>query len=509
VRRHNSQGKFAVLALVWGIGIQGAQTYGDPGRASGDDGGRTRALRAGARAMTAASPPALPSRSAFGHPRGLTVLAMTEVWERFSFYGMRALLVLYMIDVALRPGASMLGLGLLRQLVGPVSVQAAASTVYGFYAGFVYFTPLAGGAVGDRWLGQRRTVLAGALLMAAGHLLMAFQATFLVALVLLVLGCGGLKGNITAQVGALYHAGDPRRAAGFSLFNAGVNVGAFAGPLVCGALAEAFGFPYGFTVCALGMLVALATYLAGWRDLPPDTIRAQPLAPKALATKGGSGAVAAICLLILFDTLFKVAYVQESNILFVWVRDHTDRHVGGFEVPIAWLTSLDGLLCVVLTPVLMAIWRRAPSEGTAKGDLGKLVIGYLFGAAAMALVALGSSAAGAARVGLGWSVGCVALGANGFLYTWPPLLALISRAAPERTKGTLFGVAFLSPFAGSLAAGWLGRSYETSPGAPFWMLHAVICLAGGAGVALLSGWLAPRLAGAPAAGPAFPGTEAA
>ena len=216
----------------------------------------------------------------FGHPRGLYYLAFTEAWERFSFYGMMALVVLYMVDQLLLPGHEehVAGLAALRtalgSVTGPMSPQAFASQIFSLYTGFVYFTPLLGGALADRWIGQRNAVVIGALSMAAGHIAMALDKTFLLALLLLVGGSGFLKGNIAAQVGALYPSDEEaRRTRGFIIFSTGICVGAVIGPLLCGLLAQVYGWHYGFGIAAIFMLLGLASYLYGYRYLPAKVER--------------------------------------------------------------------------------------------------------------------------------------------------------------------------------------------------------------------------------------------
>src|SRR6267378_5091840 len=210
-----------------------------------------------------------------GHPKGLFYLAFTEAWERFSYYGMTALVVLFMVNQLLLPGhvehiAGFSGFrAAVESIVGPLSTQALASQIFGLYSGFVYFTPLLGGMIADRWIGQRNGVVIGALSMSAGHIAMTFDQTFLVALLLLVIGSGFLKGNISTQVGALYPREDEaRRTRGFIIFSTGINIGAVVGPLVCGLLAQLYGWHYGFGVAAILMLIGLATYLYGYRYLP-------------------------------------------------------------------------------------------------------------------------------------------------------------------------------------------------------------------------------------------------
>src|SRR6476619_4402320 len=214
----------------------------------------------------------------FGHPRGLTFLFATEMWERFSYYGMRALLVLYMVKILLRPGHAdnVFGLTTLRSffesMTGPLGVQPFSSHIYGLYTGLVYLTPVFGGRLADRVLGQHRTIVLGAAMMAIGHFMMAFEPLFLLALTMLILGNGAFKPNMSAQVGGLYGRGDPRRDRAYSIFYVGINVGAFLAPLVCGTLGEQLGWHYGFTAAGIGMTIALAIYLYALPGLPPDEL---------------------------------------------------------------------------------------------------------------------------------------------------------------------------------------------------------------------------------------------
>src|SRR4051812_16616515 len=213
-----------------------------------------------------------------GHPRGLAFLFATEMWERFSYYGMRALLVLYMVKYLLHPGAAEAVIGLttthraLEAVFGPLAIQPFASQIYGLYTGLVYFTPILGGLLADRLLGQRNTVIVGAVLMAIGHFMMAFEPLFLFALAALILGNGAFKPNISTQVGGLYAPDDPRRDRAFSIFYVGINLGAFLAPLVCGTLGEKIGWHYGFATAGVGMTIGLAIYLYALPTLPPDDL---------------------------------------------------------------------------------------------------------------------------------------------------------------------------------------------------------------------------------------------
>src|SRR5256885_4294811 len=216
-------------------------------------------------------------RSFIGHPRGLGYIAFTEAWERFSYYGMQALLVLYMVNRLLHPGhiEHIAGFGPFRHLIesfrGPLSVQALASTIFGLYTGLVYLTPIAGGFIADRFLGRTRTITIGALLMSAGHFLMAFDVTFLLALTCLLTGVGCFKGNLASQVGALYPKGDNRRADAFQIYYLFINGGVIISPLITGTLGEKVGWHWGFGAAGVGMLIGLVIYLAGRKYLPPDS----------------------------------------------------------------------------------------------------------------------------------------------------------------------------------------------------------------------------------------------
>src|SRR5262245_674762 len=215
----------------------------------------------------------------FGHPKGLTVLFATEMWERFSYYGMASLLVLYLVKYLLLPGQveAVIGhqtvKGALESIFGPLAPQPFASQIYGFYAGFAYLLPILGGYLADRFFGQRAMAIIGALLMAAGHFLMAVESMLFVALGLLVLGMGAFKPNVSTQVGSLYAPNDPRRVPAYSIYYVGINIGALLSPLVAGTLGGEVGWHYGFAAAGVGMLISLAIYLGGLRHLPPDERR--------------------------------------------------------------------------------------------------------------------------------------------------------------------------------------------------------------------------------------------
>ena len=293
---------------------------------------------------------------------------------------MAALVVLYMVDQLLLPGHvdHIAGYGVFRaaivSVVGPLSPQALASQIYGLYAGFVYFTPVLGGLIADRWLGQRNAVVVGALLMSAGHIAMAFDQSFLIALALLVIGSGFLKGNISAQVGALYPMDDEsRRARGFIIFSTAINAGAVCGPILCGVLAQVYGWHYGFGAAGVFMLAGLATYLYGYRYLPARVPRQ--------AHEGGDltaadwrviGSLLCVMLISIFQS---VAYLQIGNVLMVWVQQHVALEVGPFSVPVPWFVSIDALASIAGVPLLFWLWRWQRSRGKEPSELAKFGVG--------------------------------------------------------------------------------------------------------------------------------------
>ena len=424
------------------------------------------------------------------HPKGLYVLYATELWERFSFYGMKALLVLYLNSGALSAERlpNMLGssvvVGIFGQPTTPQQVQALSSMLNELYSGAAYLMPLAGGALADACLGARRTMLLGGVLMAAGHGCLVSEKFFLVGLVLLVLGNGGFKPNISSQLGALYEPPGPTalRDRGFAIFYTGINVGALLAPLVCGALQEASGFHAGFGVAGIGMLVGLASYLIGARWLPPEPRRrgsgAQPCrrgAEQAAWPRQQALSLLAICLLVV---PFWAAYEQVGNTLPLFFRDHTSRTVLGAEVPAAWLQSLNPLVCVGFMPVLTAIWGRQARRGAEPSPLVKMSIGCALQGAAWALMAIGVAAQGPAPLVL--PVAVVVILTVGELYLSPIGLAFVSGCVPPHARSTAIGFWFLSSGLAGPVAGQLGVLYSLVSKPAFFGLLAALSLANGA-----------------------------
>ena len=433
---------------------------------------------------TAEIPEAPGEGSLFGHPKGLAYLAFTEMWERFSYYGMTALLALYMTKQLLVPGhaehvAGLAGLRHLFELRGPMSDVAFASLIYGWYSGLVYFTPVLGGLVADRWLGTRTTVVLGALLMSAGHLAMSFDWSFLIALLLLIAGSGCLKGNISAQVGQLYPPDEEtRRTGGFTIFSAAINIGAVLGPLGCGAVAAIYGWHAGFALAAGLMILALVIYLSGQRHLPGKAAAetGEALPPlTALERRRVAFLVVAIALTVLPN----VAYPMIWNIGILFVDGHVSLASPFGSVPASWFNSIDAFASIIVVPPLVALWAWQAQRGSEPSDVTKIGIGCAITGLSALFLTAGALMPGAdGKVGVIWPILCFAGMGFAFIWYWPVLLALISLAAPRKVNSTLMGASFLSLFVGSVIMGWVGSFYDQMSPAAFWMVDAAIGFAG-------------------------------
>ncbi|QKG70674.1 peptide MFS transporter [Erythrobacter mangrovi] len=430
----------------------------------------------------------------WGHPKGLIFLAMTEMWERFSFYGMRGLLVLYMVQELLLPGRieNVAGMDAYRRIVegifGELSTQAFASQTFGLYAGFVYFTPLLGGLLADRWLGAKRVVMIGIAMMTLGHFAMAFDVSFLAALLLLVLGSGCLKGNIAAQVGHLYERHEETlRSKGYAIFSTGINVGATIGPLVCGLLAQIYGWHIGFGAAGLFMLVAAVVYFTGLkyfaegRVLPMEGESLPPLTPNEWKMIG-----LVICVLLI-TMCQSFAYEQLFNVGMLWVNERVDLTFGGFTVPTPWLASEDSLASVIALPMLLAIWAWQGRRGGEPSDLTKIATGAIIMACSSGMLALGAMSAPDGKVSILFPLAAFFLSGVAFMYQWPTALALVSRRAPAKINALMMAGAYLTLFVVGIGSGFIARFYEPLGDVGFWLLHVGLSASGAVLVLVLGG----------------------
>ncbi len=429
-------------------------------------------------------------RCFLGHPRGLAYIVFTEAWERFSFYGMQALLVLYMASYLLHAGTveSVVGFAGLRGLVewvfGPLSTQALATQLFGLYIGLIYLVPVFGGLVGDRLTGRTRAVLAGAAAMAVGHFLMAFEQLFLFALAALIVGSGLLKGNLAAQVGALYKKDDQRRDSAFSLYCVAINTGAFVAPLICGTLGEIYGWHYGFGAAGIGMLIGIGIYIRGRKYLPAD-VKNQIRAEKLRLRAGDLKIVFALLVLMLIMALYWTGQTQVWNTYPLWVKDRVDRSLFDLTVPVTWFQSLDSLAVLIFAPLVLWYWRHQAAARREPKDLDKVALGFLLFALACAWLAWGEQNSGAGAVNIVWPAVFHVVCAFGYLYAGPVALSVVSRAAPPSINAMMVGAYYLAIFLGGIGSGWLGRFYEVVGPAQFWFMHGVIVAAGALLIVLL------------------------
>ena len=421
-----------------------------------------------------------------GHPRGLSTLFFTEMWERFSYYGMRAFLILYMTAT---PAAGGLGF----------DVRHAGS-IYGTYTGSIWLATIGGGLVADRLLGAYRSVLAGGIIIALGHFTLAFKALpfFYAGLTLIVLGTGLLKPNATTMLGSLYGAQDARRDAGFSIFYMGINLGAFIGPLIAGALAQRVDWHLGFACAGVGMTFGLIQYVAGRERLRPAAGHAAPAPSTAEIAPAGDQAaaagarsrlgftpvewmrMAAVCVFFLFAALFWGAYEQAASTLNLFADRYADREVLGFIVPSSWFVSIQAMFVILLAPVFAWIWMRlGPREPSTpmKFAFGLLLVGISF----VLLLPAGMMVTGREGILVSplWLFAAYFLQVIGELCLSPVGNSVVTKLAPARVMGLMMGVWFLSIAAGNKLAGWAaGLTASVSLPALFGSIAAVTIGAG-------------------------------
>jgi POT family proton-dependent oligopeptide transporter len=429
----------------------------------------------------------------FGHPVGLGVLFMTEMWERFSYYGMRSLLVLYMVNHLLanpEAASNVLGLDLLRSVLesvfGPMAAQPFASQIYGLYTGLVYLTPFFGGLLADQLLGQRRSVVLGALLMAFGHFLMALESMFLLALFFLILGNGAFKPNISTQVGGLYRPGDSRRDGAYTIFYMGINLGAFLSPLVCGTLGQKMGWHWGFGAAGVGMLIGLVIYLAGQKTLVPDRIQARAGAPRVsqpLSRDEWLG-IAALGVLCALNVVFWGVYEQQGNTMQLWADEKADWNVLGWQMPSTWYQSFNPFMIFLFAPLLDGFWRWQRARGQEPSTVTKMGMGcILLGLCFLIMIAATKTVPDGQRGTVMWLVATTFVLTIGELYLSPIGLSLVSKVAPARLVSMLMGMWFLSSFFGNYLSGFLGTYWETMAKESFFGMLTILGV--GAGVIML------------------------
>ncbi len=455
--------------------------------------------------------PLTPFESRFGHPRGLAVLFMTEMWERMSYYGMRALLVLYMTkflfqtdritywngDEVHQAGdpSTVIGLGAVRgsleAIFGAMGHQELSSQLYGVYTALVYLTPILGGYLADKYMGQRRAVVVGGLIMAVGQFVLMVDRLFFVALLILIVGNGLFKPNVSTQVGALYAEGDERRDRAFSIFYVGINLGALLAALVCGTLGQKYGWQYGFAAAGVGMIIGVVQYLWGQRHLAPDSLAQKQGGHQAEATGQASAKVAqftkdewqrivALVVLCLLNVVFWGVYEQQGNTMQLWADEQTNwPTLFGWAIPSTWYQSFNPFMIFAFTPFITALWKRQAAAGKEPSSVAKMAIGCTVLGLSYIVMVVGAQVVGTGKGSLLWPFACTAMLTLGELYLSPIGLSLVTKVAPARVVNTMMGVWFLSSFLGNYLSGYIGTYYTRIPKETFFSL---LC-----GLGLLSG----------------------
>jgi POT family proton-dependent oligopeptide transporter len=427
---------------------------------------------------------AAPEKTWLGHPRGLTVLFGTEMWERFSYYGMRALLVLYLVKYLLLPGhVEHVWLypqikAFYESMFGALSTQQFSSLVYGTYTGLIYASPLLGGWVADTYLGQRKTAIIGIVGMAFGHFMMAFESLLFPALLILIVTCGFFKTNTTAQVGMLYRTGDARRDRAYSIYYVGTNLGAFIAPLVCGSLGELVGWHYGFGAAGVGMIIALTVYGLGWNTLPADGLKQRKtVTEKRPLNREEWLSVGALILLVVPLSLWWACYEQSGNIIALFADANADRRlIPGlidWQIPVTWFQAFNPFMIFAFTPFLLALWTRQARDLKEPNSMYKIVLGCFLLSASYLLIAYASWAGGAHKVTWLWLAAYNALLTLGEIFLSPISQSLFSKISPLRLISVMMAVVFIPNFlGGGFLQGYLGTWWETMSHPRFFLIIA-------------------------------------
>jgi POT family proton-dependent oligopeptide transporter len=435
-----------------------------------------------------------------GHPVGLAWLSASEFWERFCYYGMQSLLVLYLTHYLLQPGhiQQVWGFAPFERLIGwlyPKATQMAlASNTAQLYAALVYVTPLAGGYIADRLIGRTATVSIGATLMVMGTFLLALNSTFLIGLAFLLAGVGCFKANIASQVGALYRVDDPRRADGFQIYFLGIQLAVMFSPVICGYLGQRVDWHLGFVAAGVGMVIGLATYLAGRRTFPPEPVRVKNdhVERPPLTARDWKVVILLVALLpVLAVSIIGNQQIQDAYL--VWAEKTFQTVFFGFNMPITWIVSMDAIVSAITLLMVIGFWRWYGRHWKEPDEITKIVIGVAISALGPLVLAGCAAVADSTHhsVPLFWALGFHILNDIGFANVLPVGLALYSRAAPKGLGGMMIAVYYVHLFMGNLLTGYLGGLLGTMPNTTFWLMHVVL-MAGSAAVLLVASFLFGR-----------------
>jgi proton-dependent oligopeptide transporter, POT family len=414
-------------------------------------------------------------RAFLGHPKGLGYLGFAEGCERFSYYSMQTLLVLYMVNYLLVPGRmeKVVGLTWLQTHVyHGISGQPLASAIFGTYASLVYGTPIIGGIIADKWLGRNRTLIVGGVLMAIGHFLMAIEPAFIFALLALLLGVGAFKGNIATQVGALYGPNDLRRAMAFQIFYIFINVSVIIAPLISGTLGQKVGWHYGFGCAGVVMVIGLIIYLAGRRYLPAEELASPAEDPKLREplTKGDWLCVLYLVILIPVLAVSLLTNQQIFNAYLTWGDKQFDLTL--LNNTSSWLITVDATVSFTMLVAVAAFWKWWATFRREPDEITKMIIGSVFtvaGGLCLFMAALTQPPGG--KISLFWPMMFELCNSIGFAHVLPISLALFSKIAPKQITATVIGLYYLSFFIANAIVGYVGGLYSSLPTTTFWLIH--------------------------------------
>lgn len=406
----------------------------------------------------------------FGHPRGLTILFLTQMWEQFSYYGMRSIVIYYMVGDLLMS-------------------QARSSMLLGAYIAFFYLTPMLGGLVTDTWLGRRRAIILGGTIMAAGHFLLTFQSLFYPGLACIVIGNGFFLPAIPAQIGDLYATDDPRYAGAYNIYYVGINIGGLLAPFICGTLGELYGWHWGFGAAGIGMVAGLLIYIFGGALLPEAPRRSG--AASEVRLRFPRRTVLLMLAIGVAVTLFFGAYEQVGNTVALWLETGVDRRFGAVAIPMTWFQALNPIFVFALTPFLIARWRRRAEAGRDGPAIGKMAIGSALVGISYVMLAFLAHGSDGRPVHWLWLVLFFGVMTLGELYILPVGLYLFDRIAPPGTSTLAIAAWYSTIVTGSLFSGWLGTFWTSMSHAFFFLTLAATALAGAAILRWIVGYEPP------------------
>ncbi|HMS21477.1 peptide MFS transporter [uncultured Sphingorhabdus sp.] len=438
-------------------------------------------------------------RAFLGHPKGLGYLAFVEGCERFSYYSMQTLLVLYMVKYLLLPenAAGVIGLDWMKGWYG-LDGQPLASKLFGDYTSLVYLTPIAGGLIADRWLGRRTTLILGGLFMTLGHFLMAFESSFLFALMALIVGVGLFKGNIASQVGELYKPEDLRRAMAFQIFYIAINVSVIAAPLVAGTLGERVGWHWGFGTAGVVMVIGLILYIMAGPWLPADNRPAKASEAKASKeplTRQDWLRISAVVALVPILAVALLTNQQIFNAYLVWADTQFQLTFFGQTLPTSWMITIDAIASFSMLAAVAAFYVWYGKKRQEPDELGKMIIGSFFTIAGGLCLYMAAATQGDGKIGLFWPLMFHIFNSIGFAHILPVSLAFFTKLAPRALNATIIGIYYLSFFAANKIVGEVGTWYETMATPTFWLFHVGTAAVGLVAFVIFKLFLAKRLLG--------------